>query len=91
MIVDLAPEAFTLQRLWNALGGSALDPLDKRGEIFTRERTISSASDNRGSDIVLSVADNGLGIGKQDSVRRGFQRFDPAPTSGADAYWGARS
>ena len=74
VIVDLTPEALTLQAdgtrleevLYNLLD-NAVKFSRENGEIYLRGTRL-------GSDMVLSVSDNGLGIGKEH-LSRIFERF----------------
>ena len=74
VIVDLTPEALTLHAdgtrleevLYNLLD-NAVKFSRENGEIYLRATRL-------GSDMVLSVADNGLGIGKEH-LSRIFERF----------------
>ena len=74
VIVDLTPEALTLhadgtrleEALYNLLDNAVKFSLEN-GEIYLRATRL-------GSDMVLSVSDNGLGIGKEH-LSRTFERF----------------
>jgi len=74
VIVDLTPEALTLHAdgtrleevLYNLLD-NAVKFSRENGEIYLRATRL-------GSDMVLSVSDNGLGIGKEH-LSRIFERF----------------
>jgi two-component system phosphate regulon sensor histidine kinase PhoR len=74
VIVDLTPEALTLhadgtrleEALYNLLDNAVKFSLEN-GEIYLRATRL-------GSDMVLSVSDNGLGIGKEH-LSRIFERF----------------
>ena len=74
VIVDLAPEAFTLHADGTRLEEVVYNLLDNAVKFSPENGQIHLRATSRGSDIVLSVADSGLGIGKEH-LPRIFERF----------------
>ena len=74
VIVDLAPEAFTLHADGTRLEEVVYNLLDNAVKFSPENGQIRLRATSRGSDIVLSVADSGLGIGKEH-LPRIFERF----------------
>jgi two-component system phosphate regulon sensor histidine kinase PhoR len=74
VIVDLTPEAFTLHADGTRLEEVLYNLLDNAVKFSRENGQIHLQAIRRGSDIVLSVTDNGLGIGKEH-LPRIFERF----------------
>ena len=73
-IVDLTPEAFTLHADGTRLEEVLYNLLDNAVKFSPENGQIHLRATHRGSDMVLSVADSGLGIGKEH-LPRIFERF----------------
>ena len=74
VIVDLTPKAFTLHADGTRLEEVLYNLLDNAVKFSRENGQIHLRATFRGSDIVLSVADSGLGIGKEH-LPRIFERF----------------
>jgi two-component system phosphate regulon sensor histidine kinase PhoR len=74
LIVDLPPEALTFYADGTRLEEVLYNLLDNAVKFSRENGQIHLQATRRGSDIVLSVADNGLGIGKEH-LPRIFERF----------------
>jgi len=74
VIVDLTPEAFTLHADGTRLEEVLYNLLDNAVKFSPENGQIHLRATHRGSDMVLSVADSGLGIGKEH-LPRIFERF----------------
>jgi two-component system phosphate regulon sensor histidine kinase PhoR len=74
VIVDLTPEAFTLHADGTRLEEVLYNLLDNAVKFSRENGQIHLRATRRGSDMVLSVADSGLGIGKEH-LPRIFERF----------------
>jgi two-component system, OmpR family, phosphate regulon sensor histidine kinase PhoR len=74
VIVDLPPEALTLRADGTRLEEVLYNLLDNAVKFSRKNGQIHLRATSRGSDMVLSVADSGLGIGKEH-LPRIFQRF----------------
>lgn len=74
VIVDLTPEAFTLHADGTRLEEVLYNLLDNAVKFSPENGQIRLRATHRGSDMVLSVADSGLGIGKEH-LPRIFERF----------------
>ena len=74
VIVDLTPEAFTLHADGTRLEEVLYNLLDNAVKFSPENGQIRLRATHRGSDMVLSVADGGLGIGKEH-LPRIFERF----------------
>jgi two-component system phosphate regulon sensor histidine kinase PhoR len=74
VIVDLAPEAFTLNADGTRLEEVLHNLLDNAVKFSRENGQIHLRAIRRASDIVLSVADDGLGISKEH-LPRIFERF----------------
>jgi two-component system phosphate regulon sensor histidine kinase PhoR len=74
VIVDLTPEAFTLHADGTRLEEVLHNLLDNAVKFSPENGQIHLRATHRGSDMVLSVADSGLGIGKEH-LPRIFERF----------------
>jgi two-component system phosphate regulon sensor histidine kinase PhoR len=74
MIVDLTPEAFTLHADGTRLEEVLYNLLDNAVKFSPENGQIHLRATPRGSDMVLSVTDSGLGIGKEH-LSRIFERF----------------
>jgi two-component system, OmpR family, phosphate regulon sensor histidine kinase PhoR len=74
VIVDLTPEAFTLHADGTRLEEVLYNLLDNAVKFSPENGQIHLRATHRGSDMVLSVADSGLGIGK-GHLPRIFERF----------------
>lgn len=72
--VDLPPEASTLQADGTRLEEVLYNLLDNAVKFSPENGQIQLRAMRRGSDLVLSVADNGIGIGKEH-LPRIFERF----------------
>jgi two-component system phosphate regulon sensor histidine kinase PhoR len=74
VIVDLPPEALTLRADGTRLEEVLYNLLDNAVKFSRENGQIHLRATSRGSDMVLSVADTGLGIGKEH-LPRIFERF----------------
>ena len=74
VIVDLTPEALTLHADGTRLEEVLYNLLDNAVKFSRNNGRIHLRATRRGSDMVLSVADEGLGIGKEH-LPRIFERF----------------
>ena len=74
VIVDLTPEALTLRADGTRLEEVLYNLLDNAVKFSRENGQIHLRAISRGSDMVLSVADSGLGIGKEH-LPRIFERF----------------
>ena len=74
MVVDLAPEALTLHADGTRLEEVLYNLLDNAVKFSRKNGQIHLRATRLGSDMVLSVADNGLGISKEH-LPRIFERF----------------
>jgi two-component system, OmpR family, phosphate regulon sensor histidine kinase PhoR len=74
VVVDLAPEASTLHADGTRLEEVLYNLLDNAVKFSRDNGQIHLQTSRRGSDMVLSVADSGLGIGKEH-LPRIFERF----------------
>ena len=74
VIVDLTPEALTLHADGTRLEEVLYNLLDNAVKFSRNNGRIYLRATRRGSDMVLSVADEGLGIGKEH-LPRIFERF----------------
>jgi two-component system phosphate regulon sensor histidine kinase PhoR len=74
VIVDLTPEAFTLHSDGTRLEEVLYNLLDNAVKFSRENGQIHLRATRRGSDMVLSVTDSGLGIGKEH-LPRIFERF----------------
>jgi two-component system phosphate regulon sensor histidine kinase PhoR len=74
VIVDLTPEALTLRADGTRLEEVLYNLLDNAVKFSRNNGRIHLRATRRGSDMVLSVADEGLGIGKEH-LPRIFERF----------------
>jgi two-component system phosphate regulon sensor histidine kinase PhoR len=74
VIVDLTPKAFTLHADGTRLEEVLYNLLDNAVKFSRENGQIHLRATSRGSDIVLSVADSGLGIGREH-LPRIFERF----------------
>jgi two-component system phosphate regulon sensor histidine kinase PhoR len=74
VIVDLTPEALTLRADGTRLEEVLYNLLDNAVKFSRENGQIHLRATPRGSDMVLSVTDSGLGIGKEH-VPRIFERF----------------
>jgi two-component system phosphate regulon sensor histidine kinase PhoR len=74
VIVDLPPEALTLHADGTRLEEVLYNLLDNAVKFSREHGQIHLRATRRGSDMVLSVTDNGLGIGKEH-LPRIFERF----------------
>jgi two-component system phosphate regulon sensor histidine kinase PhoR len=74
VIVDLTSEAFTLHADGTRLEEVLYNLLDNAVKFSPENGQIRLRATHRGSDMVLSVADSGLGIG-QEHLLRIFERF----------------
>jgi len=74
VIVDLTPEALTLHADGTRLEEVLYNLLDNAVKFSPENGQIHLRATHRGSDMVLSVADSGLGIGKEH-LPRIFERF----------------
>jgi two-component system, OmpR family, phosphate regulon sensor histidine kinase PhoR len=74
VVVDLAPEALTLHADGTRLEEVLYNLLDNAVKFSPENGRIHLRATRRGSDIILSVADNGLGISKEH-LPRIFERF----------------
>jgi two-component system, OmpR family, phosphate regulon sensor histidine kinase PhoR len=74
VIVDLTPEALTLCADGTRLEEVLYNLLDNAVKFSRENGQIHLRAISRGSDVVLSVADSGLGIGKEH-LSRIFERF----------------
>src|SRR2546430_8252785 len=74
VIVDLTPEAFTLHADGTRLEEVLYNLLDNAVKFSLENGQIHLRATRLGSDMVLSVSDNGLGIGKEH-LSRIFERF----------------
>jgi two-component system, OmpR family, phosphate regulon sensor histidine kinase PhoR len=74
VIVDLTPEALTLRADGTRLEEVLYNLLDNAVKFSRENGQIHLRATSRGSDMVLSVADSGLGIGKEH-LPRIFERF----------------
>ncbi len=74
VVVDLTPESLTLHADGTRLEEVLYNLLDNAVKFSHENGQIHLQATRRGSDIVLSVADNGLGISKEH-LPRIFERF----------------
>jgi len=74
VVVDLTPEAFTLRADGTRLEEVLHNLLDNAVKFSRENGQIHLQAVRRGSEMVLSVADNGLGISKEH-LPRIFERF----------------
>ena len=74
VIVDLTPEALTVHADGTRLEEVLYNLLDNAVKFSRENGQIHLRATRRGSDMVLSVTDNGLGIGKEH-LPRIFERF----------------
>jgi len=74
VIVELTPEALTLHADGTRLEEVLYNLLDNAVKFSPENGQIHLRATHRGSDMVLSVADSGLGIGKEH-LPRIFERF----------------
>jgi two-component system phosphate regulon sensor histidine kinase PhoR len=74
VIVDLTPEALTLRADGTRLEEVLYNLLDNAVKFSRENGQIHLRATSRGSDMVLSVADSGFGIGKEH-LPRIFERF----------------
>jgi two-component system phosphate regulon sensor histidine kinase PhoR len=74
VVVDLPPEALTLNADGTRLEEVLYNLLDNAVKFSRENGQIHLRATHRGSDTVLSVTDNGLGIGKEH-LSRIFERF----------------
>ncbi|PYK16666.1 MAG: PAS domain-containing sensor histidine kinase, partial [Verrucomicrobia bacterium] len=74
VIVDLPPEALTLRVDGTRLEEVLYNLLDNAVKFSPENGQIHLRATRRGSDMVLSVTDNGVGIGKEH-LPRIFERF----------------
>jgi len=74
VIVDLAPEALMLHADGTRMEEVLYNLLDNAVKFSRENGQIHVRATRRGSDMVLSVTDNGLGIGKEH-LPRIFERF----------------
>jgi two-component system phosphate regulon sensor histidine kinase PhoR len=74
VIVDLTPEALTLHADGTRLEEALYNLLDNAVKFSVENGEIYLRATRLGSDMVLSVSDNGLGIGKEH-LSRIFERF----------------
>ncbi len=74
VIVDLTPEALTVYADGTRLEEALHNLLDNAVKFSRENGQIHLRATRRGSDMVLSVTDNGLGIGKEH-LPRIFERF----------------
>ena len=74
VIVDLTPEAFTLHADGTRLEEVLYNLLDNAVKFSRENGQIHLRATRRGSDMVLGVTDDGLGIGKEH-LQRIFERF----------------
>jgi len=74
VIVDLTPEALTLHADGTRLEEALYNLLDNAVKFSFENGEIYLQATRLGSDMVLSVSDNGLGIGKEH-LSRIFERF----------------
>ena len=74
VIVDLPPKALTLRADGTRLEEVLYNLLDNAVKFSRENGQIHLRATSRGSDMVLSVADSGLGIGKEH-LPRIFERF----------------